>query len=118
MLRPPRARGCIGERAMKKQPCGAKVSSIVPFVLCCLVAYCSSSWDQSAWAQEQVALKQVASLGGFGTGRNQFQFPNNLNVDRNGNIYVADSGNHRIVKLNQSGETEMIIGSFGTGRAQ
>ncbi|WP_422446212.1 NHL repeat-containing protein [Thermoanaerobacterium sp. DL9XJH110] len=41
----------------------------------------------------------VKSIGGFGTGQSGFYFPRDLAVDDEGFLWVADSGNHRIVKM-------------------
>ncbi len=38
----------------------------------------------------------VAGGGFYGSGSNQFEYPQGLYVDSNNTIYVADSGNHRI----------------------
>jgi DNA-binding beta-propeller fold protein YncE len=42
----------------------------------------------------------VKSIGGFSTGENGFYYPRNLEMDREGFLWVADSGNHRVVRLN------------------
>jgi DNA-binding beta-propeller fold protein YncE len=42
----------------------------------------------------------VKSIGGFGTGENGFYYPRSLALDREGFLWVADSGNHRVVRLN------------------
>jgi len=39
-------------------------------------------------------------------------------VDSSGNVYVADTGNHRIQKFNASGEFLAKWGSEGTGDGQ
>jgi DNA-binding beta-propeller fold protein YncE len=44
-----------------------------------------------------------------------FEFPTGLALDSEGNIYVADSGNHRIVKLNSEGEVLLTFGQKGGG---
>jgi uncharacterized protein (TIGR03663 family) len=41
-----------------------------------------------------------------------------MTVDRNGNIYIADSLNHRIVVLSSQGEQRQAIGSVGNGEGQ
>src|SRR2546425_119678 len=48
----------------------------------------------------------VASIGGSVNGRGadaRFNFPNDVAVDRDGNVYVADSGNHTIRKVTADG---------------
>ncbi len=44
-----------------------------------------------------------------------FEFPTGIAADADGNIYVADSGNHRIVKLNSEGEILLTFGQKGSG---
>ncbi len=43
-----------------------------------------------------------------------FEFPTGISADSNGNIYVADSGNHRVVKLRQDGEVLLTFGQKGS----
>lgn len=53
-------------------------------------------------------VSTVAGMGipGFADGsgfQSQFRFPTGIEVDRLGNIYIADSGNNRIRKISQGG---------------
>jgi len=53
-------------------------------------------------------VSTVAGIGisGFadGSGHNaMFNFPTGVEIDKAGNIYVADSGNNRIRKISQGG---------------
>ena len=45
----------------------------------------------------------ITSIGTKGTGYGQFSEPNGIAIDRDGNIYVADAGNHRVQKLGPDG---------------
>jgi DNA-binding beta-propeller fold protein YncE len=38
-------------------------------------------------------------MGQKGSGPDQFQSPGGVAIDRQGNVYVADTGNRRILKL-------------------
>ena len=56
-------------------------------------------------------LAQVASFGSAGSGAGQFQTPIGVAVDqKNGNVYVADSGNARIQKFNSKGNFVAAMG--------
>ncbi len=68
-----------------------------------------------AW-REVTALRQIGTGPGIGLG--QFQFPRNVAIGPDGSIYVADSGNHRIVKLAPDGTPITAWGSQGTGPGQ
>ncbi|MBF0408030.1 MAG: IPT/TIG domain-containing protein [Candidatus Riflebacteria bacterium] len=60
----------------------------------------------------------IRKLGSFGSGAGQFKFPRGVTVDRNGNVYVADSKNARIQKFNSEGVFLKKWGAFGTGDGQ
>lgn len=70
-----------------------------------------------------VALGQTAptflfKFGTGGSGNGQFNFPYDVAVDASGNIYVADSNNHRIQKFDSSGNFLLKWGSFGSSDDQ
>ena len=52
--------------------------------------------------------------GGPATGA-RFSFPQGLALDRNGNLFIADRGNHRIRKVSPDGLVATIAGSDATG---
>lgn len=52
-------------------------------------------------------------LGTYGTGTGQFKHPQDVAVDSAGNIYVADSDNHRIQVFNASKSHLKTIGTRG-----
>jgi phosphodiesterase/alkaline phosphatase D-like protein len=55
----------------------------------------------------------LSTLGAAGPGDGQFNHPKDLAVNAsNGDIYVADTGNHRVVKLNSSGN---FLAAWGWG---
>lgn len=53
-----------------------------------------------------------------GTTTITFDSPEGVVFDENGNIYVSDTGNHRIVKLSAAGAFVRTYGSEGTGAEQ
>ncbi len=58
----------------------------------------------------------TATFGAVGSGTNQFLNPNGIALDSIGRIYVADTGNHRIVRFdNFNGDNWTTFGSQGTG---
>ena len=60
----------------------------------------------------------VKSFGTTGEDNGKFLNPNSLAFDANGNIFVADSGNHRIQVIDSNGKFLNKWGTFGTGYAQ
>lgn len=52
------------------------------------------NWIDSGW------IANWTTLGSQGSGVNQFSTPEGIFVDRLGRIYVADTGNHRVVRMN------------------
>jgi len=44
--------------------------------------------------------------------------PKGIAIDRNGNVYIADTGNHRFLKLNPQGRLLMSKGVFGWAKGQ
>lgn len=61
------------------------------------------------------AANQLWRVGSCGSGRGSFQSPRGLAVDAQGNIYVADAGNFRIVKLDSRGRVLAVFGREGDG---
>jgi formylglycine-generating enzyme required for sulfatase activity/sugar lactone lactonase YvrE len=81
------------------------------------VHYLSNVVTVSSWAG--------SGKGGFADGpaeQAQFSTPHGLCVDGEGNVFVADSGNHRIRKVNPAGNVSTIAGSglsgYRDGRAE
>ena len=56
--------------------------------------------------------------GEAGTGPGQFAEPRGLATDPRGNLYVADTKNHRIQVFDGTGKFLRMFGSFGTGDGQ
>jgi trimeric autotransporter adhesin len=66
-------------------------------------------------AQEVKLLSKTSSLDNLASA---FAYPHAVVLDRAGNIYVADTGNSRIVKLDQSGRTTTTFGTKGKANGQ
>src|SRR3954447_11907145 len=58
--------------------------------------------------------KVVELIGGPGTAAGQFSAPGGLALDLQGNLYVADSYNHRVQRITPAGEVS-VLGRRGTG---
>lgn len=58
-----------------------------------------------------VKLAATRAIGSEGRGNEQFEFPKNIAIDAQGNLYIADSDNHRIQKLNANGEFLLAWGT-------
>lgn len=64
------------------------------------------------------SMYSVGVYGKEGDGEGQFQNPRGIAADEQGNVYVADTGNHRVVHLTNTGKELVwtgIVGSRGDG---
>jgi tripartite motif-containing protein 71 len=57
----------------------------------------------------------LGQFGSYGTGIGQFRLAWGTAVDANGNLYVADSFNHRVQKFDSGGNFLSVIGTSGPG---
>jgi tripartite motif-containing protein 71 len=69
-------------------------------------------------AQDPKQYDPVTDWGGSGSGNGAFSLPNGVAVDRQGNVFVADTFNHRIQKFGPAGEFKGAWGSQGGGTGQ
>ena len=69
-------------------------------------------------AQSNISVEYLATWGEKGSDPLQFKDPQGIAVDPGGFIYIADTGNHRIQKLDQSGWFISEIGGFGWEKEQ
>lgn len=60
----------------------------------------------------------LAQWGSLGSGDGQFNYPKGLSVDRYGAIFVADTDNHRVVKLGPNGQQLAVWGTRGQADGQ
>jgi DNA-binding beta-propeller fold protein YncE len=66
----------------------------------------------------QLSLHFLATWTGESGGNTAMKEPNAVSVDPSGNVYVADTGNQRILKFNPLGLITAQIGGFGRGTDQ
>jgi 4-amino-4-deoxy-L-arabinose transferase-like glycosyltransferase len=59
-----------------------------------------------------IPLATMLSVGGQGKALGQLDQPRAAALDRSGNLYVADTGNKRVVKFNSAGEAVASWGDF------
>ncbi len=70
-------------------------------------------------AQDELAILQyLTTWGERGNGPSQFKAPQGISVDPSGCLYIADTGNQRIQKLNSNGEFISEIGGYGWEKEQ
>jgi DNA-binding beta-propeller fold protein YncE len=60
----------------------------------------------------------VTQWGSYGAGNGQFYYPGAVATDAAGNVYVADSWNHRIQKFTSTGSYATRWGLTGGGNGQ
>jgi len=58
------------------------------------------------------------TIGGYGAAQGLFIRPAGLAVDQEGNVFVADSGNHRVQKFDRDGLFLAQVGGLGSGNGQ
>jgi sugar lactone lactonase YvrE len=67
-------------------------------------------------SSEDSSYVLVKSWGSRGTADTQFLHPHALTIDRNDVLYLADTGNSRIVKMTADGEFISKYGEWGAGK--
>ena len=70
------------------------------------------------WGLPITAHAEVLIWGSSGSGNGQFSYPWDVAVAPNGDVYVADQGNHRVQYFTASGGYVGQWGSYGTGPGQ
>jgi subtilisin family serine protease/streptogramin lyase len=74
--------------------------------------------DSLTFQTSAPAHHQVSTFGTAGSNAGELQAPWGLDVDAQGNIWVADAYNHRVQKFSSSGTFLTQFGTFGTGNGQ
>src|SRR5581483_11777086 len=64
------------------------------------------------------SLDRELSIGSTGVGNGQFRGPLGIAADDTGNLYVADTGNHRVQKFSTDGVFQAQWGSMGSENGQ
>ncbi len=73
---------------------------------------------QDEYEKRRVVVAAVGTFGTQGAGTGQLLNPKGTAIDSRGNIYVVDSGNHRIVKFDPKGAFVTQWGTNGSGPGQ
>jgi hypothetical protein len=61
---------------------------------------------------------KIKDIGSDGSGNSQFKFPEGIDTDEAGNLYVVDTLNHRLQKFDKNGNFLLSFGSQGFGNGQ
>lgn len=87
-----------------------------------------NSGQQATMVQGRDGGRAIATSGGIalylgqfgsqGAAAGSFVYPQGLETDRFGNVYVSDYSNHRVVKFSPEGAVLLQFGSFGTANGQ
>lgn len=80
------------------------------------LSFFAAGFLSPAFAEEQYVLAGRWNSAGFGNGK--FIAPEGVAVDRFGNVYVADTGNARIVKFDADGKFVTTWGKYGPNAGQ
>jgi uncharacterized protein (TIGR03663 family) len=73
---------------------------------------------EDEYEKKRVQIAATSSWGSYGSAAGQLNYPKDLAVDGQGNVYVADSYNHRVQVFNAQGQFLREWGAQGTGPGQ
>jgi tripartite motif-containing protein 71 len=93
----------------------ANMFRIVPIFLIILLLGLMSASFAHAETENYSFIRQIGSSG---SSDGQFISPRDVAVDSSGNVFVADTGNHRIQKFDKNGKLLANWGSEGRGDGQ
>lgn len=74
--------------------------------------------NPEAYAAKSVPVQVRGEIGNSGKGQGQFTLPRGIVSDGVGSFYVADTGNHRVQKIDRAGKVIIAWGTEGTGDGQ
>jgi DNA-binding beta-propeller fold protein YncE len=74
--------------------------------------------DPALYTSKTVPLVMANQFGTNGRGNGQLNTPRGVALDSQGNVYVADTLNHRIEKFNRAGQALTTWGTEGSGDGQ
>jgi DNA-binding beta-propeller fold protein YncE len=89
-----------------------------------LILGCAASKPKPVENSEVVSLQlskglfPLSSFGELPLGSSRLNHPQSIALDFQGNIYITDAGNDRMVKCDSSGNFIKEVGGFGWGQAQ
>ena len=92
-------------------PCGLVITQNDQLVVAEYKEYCITIINTAS-------KEKVKSFGKPGSGKVEFSYPVGVALSQNGDIFVADCGNHRIQVLTADGNFVAAVGSYGSGRLQ
>jgi len=73
---------------------------------------------EDKYEKRRIHVAAVANWGGYGSEEGQFNYPKGIAVDAHGNVYVADSYNHRVQVFDAEGRFLRQWGSQGNAPGQ
>ena len=85
------------------------------FYLCLIILFINILHLPSCKKEAKLSIKLEKKFLLEGDRKTNFYDPGGVAVDKDGNIYVADSGNQRVVKFNSRGEFITNFGRKGQG---
>ncbi|MGC8785845.1 MAG: 6-bladed beta-propeller, partial [Anaerolineae bacterium] len=73
---------------------------------------------EDEYEKKRIQVTAVLTWGGFGTGEGQFNDPKGIAVDKEGNVYVVDTRNHRVQVFDGEGRYLRGWGRQGNGAGE
>jgi sugar lactone lactonase YvrE len=99
--------------AMNKRKIGSACIALA------VAAFAAANAAASESASTSGPYKVVGTFGKVGTGNGQFSSnTHGIAVDKDGNVYVADTDNHRVQVFSAGGAFQRKFGSLGEGNGQ